>query len=259
MARTQPRHVHFDEEPIFHSPPYTPVASPRASPPAQSIEQTLHPRPRIAAAPPSSSPPHTPPRRPLPETHLHTPTSPANSSPTPSSPPIRTFMSNHPSTSSLPRLIYDVRDSPSRALSGTSAAEASFISATELAVPVTNPPVPFIRLLCRRFPWEVIVRNSGGVTCGDVLQAVYNTLNQPITPNEWWIVKDEDREIAMTASLRNCARSPARVKSEGVKRVDWLGLHTAMRGVGRDDKLVESRIPNPDGRDNTFALVLDVP
>jgi len=129
-----------------------------------------------------------------------------------------------------------------------------------LAAPATSPPVQRMRLICRELPWRITVTNHKGVTVRDILETLYNELNQPMTEGEWWIAQDEERERTLAAYKTNCSdemKDYKRKMDEGVKRIDWLGRKTMLAGVTRtpfDEPFIKSRITDPKLQEEVWVL-----
>ncbi|KAG8977980.1 hypothetical protein FRB90_008626 [Tulasnella sp. 427] len=127
--------------------------------------------------------------------------------------------------------------------------------------PATNPVVTKMRLICHDLPWKISVSNSKGITLQNVLNALYEELQQPLTEGEWWIAADEERNRCMDAYKENCAEDAdfKRDLKDGVKRVDWLAKKTMLMSITRtpyDESFIKSRIPDPKAQVETWVLVM---
>ena len=84
------------------------------------------------------------------------------------------------------------------------------------------------------FEWEVHVKNSRGITCRDVFEAVYETFDEQLTRYEIkQIPPHQTKEIAEAFKLR-CKVKPGLAEVEfrqGLKRVDVLQHGTIFLGL----------------------------
>ncbi|EJC99224.1 uncharacterized protein FOMMEDRAFT_148768 [Fomitiporia mediterranea MF3/22] len=100
----------------------------------------------------------------------------------------------------------------------------------------TSPPVPIFRITCGIFPyreWTIEVRNSRGVTVGDVLNALYRELRHRVSNTEWTAApRTHQARVAETFYTR-CRRSadPRYEQRAGVRRIDWLLKSTVFVGL----------------------------
>ena len=82
------------------------------------------------------------------------------------------------------------------------------------------------------FSWEVDVKNSRGICCRDVFQAIYKAFDEQLTLEEQRLVRDR-REVEAAFRLR-CKLSPGIPEDErslGWKRVDVLLHKTVFLGL----------------------------
>ncbi|KAF8208095.1 hypothetical protein K438DRAFT_1574893, partial [Mycena galopus ATCC 62051] len=89
-----------------------------------------------------------------------------------------------------------------------------------------------------RLPWYVDVTNAQGVTLLDVLQTLFDELNQPIVARDFWNdeMRLQDRDRLMCAFKEQCSingREYATEIAKGVKRVDFLGPDVIFVGLVR--------------------------
>jgi len=129
--------------------------------------------------------------------------------------------------------------------------------------PATSPGVTKLRLICKDIPWRMTATNPKGVTIKDVLEAIYNELQTPLTEGEWWISQEEEREKTLEAYQHNCSEEAPeghrRKLDEGVKRVDWLASKTMLVSISRtpmDDAFIRARIPEKQAQSETWVLEL---
>jgi len=82
------------------------------------------------------------------------------------------------------------------------------------------------------FSWEVDVKNSRGITCRDVFEAIYKSFNEQLTLEERRLVRD--RRAVEDAFRLRCKLAPGLPEVErtlGWKRVDILLHHTVFLGL----------------------------
>lgn len=90
--------------------------------------------------------------------------------------------------------------------------------------------------------WNIIVKNSRGVTCGDVFDAIHDALNTPLTAAERELYVDERKRARIEeAFAQRCHDAPGLdeyVRKEGLKRVDLLQGKRMFAGLSlsRDDR-----------------------
>ncbi|KAI9568527.1 hypothetical protein HD554DRAFT_2204980 [Boletus coccyginus] len=82
------------------------------------------------------------------------------------------------------------------------------------------------------FSWEVDVKNSHGICCRDVFEAIYSTFNEQLTLEERRLVRDR---AGVEAAFRlRCKLAPGLLQVErslGWKRVDVLTHKTIFLGL----------------------------
>ncbi|KAF7344384.1 Ectomy corrhiza-regulated small secreted protein [Mycena sanguinolenta] len=148
-------------------------------------------------------------------------------------------------------LLWDLRESP-RTARHVSAPER-YLSEFELSQHATNPPVSYLRVTCGIFPeesWVSEARNWLGVTVGNVLDAISETVKTQITYPEWnkLCPKQQNRvNIVFDARWRRSANA-AEIRERGVLRSDCMLHHVLFSGLS----------PAPDA-DATYFLTLKRP
>ncbi|OCH88246.1 hypothetical protein OBBRIDRAFT_836765 [Obba rivulosa] len=113
--------------------------------------------------------------------------------------------------------------------------------------PATWPRVTHLRLVSHTFPWVVDVPASNlslGVTCSDVLEAVYAFLQERVTQAQLESAPRELKGVMGEAFRYN--RSPEPDVPGGrlpytMLRCDWLGFDTMFGGITQDERLVRER------------------
>lgn len=84
------------------------------------------------------------------------------------------------------------------------------------------------------FEWEVHVKNSKGITCRDVFDAIYETFNEQLTPYERKQIPPHQRQEVQAAFRLRCKVKPCLAEVEfrqGLKRVDVLQQGTIFLGL----------------------------
>lgn len=156
---------------------------------------------------------------------------------------------------STPLVMWDVFQPPS----SIRATNPSF--PIYLQVPAVDPPVNSMRLVCKDMPWIITIRKKEGqaVTVGDVFEAIYLQLQEPIIHSEW--------RLMGAGSLRNkvVQRFQQRVEflkaqgkpddSQGIRRVDYLLNRTAFVGIRQDNKAIGELVGDIDIT-NAWLLIL---
>ncbi|KAF9240243.1 hypothetical protein BU15DRAFT_45954 [Melanogaster broomeanus] len=85
------------------------------------------------------------------------------------------------------------------------------------------------------FTWEVDVKRSQGIRCRDVFQAIYDTFNEQLTPEERRLVPDPSK--CHEAFRLRCSVAdglPHVERALGWKRVDVLLHHTIFLGLTQE-------------------------
>ena len=83
------------------------------------------------------------------------------------------------------------------------------------------------------------------MSCSDVLHAVYNTLVQAATPEEWEALgKGSHAQRKISRAYDRRCRSLGGGWEGGIRRVDWLGEKTRLIGVEVDYKASGSGVGN---------------
>ncbi|KAF5335245.1 hypothetical protein D9758_017384 [Tetrapyrgos nigripes] len=117
---------------------------------------------------------------------------------------------------------------------------SSRLSTRSLAESAIEPPVSSMTLSIPHVTWPVTVTPSSNrvfITVADVLNAVYHTLRNPVTPEEYRAIRSSsDLKRVNAAYERRHGRirddyAAYRERQGGVRRVDFLAGHTRFLGV----------------------------
>ncbi|OJA12606.1 hypothetical protein AZE42_09341 [Rhizopogon vesiculosus] len=99
----------------------------------------------------------------------------------------------------------------------------------------TTPPLPKLHLVCDLlFPdWEIVAHNPTGVTVGDVVEAIYETLHKRLAMHEWERLSFKQRERIEDVFRARCMTSsnPERALSGCIRRADYLLTTTMFAGL----------------------------
>ena len=67
---------------------------------------------------------------------------------------------------------------------------------------VTHPPVRSMVIISKYLPWSITIKKYSPIRCKDVIEAVYDALQEPITASEYWIASPEKRKIMQAVNER---------------------------------------------------------
>lgn len=135
-------------------------------------------------------------------------------------------------------LLWDLRDPPSTVARAVYALPQQYHGpGTEFA---TTPPISALRIVCDILPyesWRIKARNSEGITVRDVFEAIYNTLQVPLTDTELDGLSEKHRLRVQNAfEVRwRAARQPVGERRRGMRRVDCLLGSTTFAGLSMSD------------------------
>ena len=161
--------------------------------------------------------------------------------------------------SGAPALVFDVRGDASQAFIPTFPAPTSI--ASQLTTIASKPALRRIQLLSPLLPWVITVENPNGVTVGDVLSRIQESLNRTAAKSEFDQVPQRDQATVLRAYQRNCTLGN-RKREDGLKRIDWLGRKTLFAGIRKDERdelLIASRVKDAYSRSETFVLEFTSP
>ncbi|KIK24602.1 hypothetical protein PISMIDRAFT_678219 [Pisolithus microcarpus 441] len=110
------------------------------------------------------------------------------------------------------------------------------VADSDLDKPAANRPLTkmSINFNWGPFEWEVNVKNSRGITCRDVFEAIYETFNEQLTPYEKRLIPSHLRQECEEAFKLRCKVVPGLEQVEfrqGLKRVDVLRHATIFLGL----------------------------
>ncbi|KAJ3502965.1 hypothetical protein NLJ89_g8646 [Agrocybe chaxingu] len=125
--------------------------------------------------------------------------------------------------------------------------------------PAQQIPTRSLEIVSKDFPWQINIISDEEVTCGDVWQALYLALQEPIRDSEWGLMMmlegEARRAIIADAEKKRFERDPSGERSP--KRIDSLGDKMFFAGLGRDDEFSQMRhLPYSLGEPETWVVKL---
>ena len=85
------------------------------------------------------------------------------------------------------------------------------------------------------FPWPITVRNTRGITCQDVFEAIYRNFQEYVTAQEfgtWSSRRKEQCSRAYHLRVHSVnAWNPLPLLDEGLRRIDYMGERVMFRGL----------------------------
>lgn len=124
--------------------------------------------------------------------------------------------------------------------------------ADHLRSPATFPRLRKLFIVSRSFPWVIIAHAEDpniGITCGDVLDEIYEYLFDLVLQEEVDAVPASDLETFVAAYEANRSRADRRgepalsltKRTKAMRQVDWLARNTFFGGLARDDAYIAER------------------
>ncbi|KII89362.1 hypothetical protein PLICRDRAFT_175555 [Plicaturopsis crispa FD-325 SS-3] len=129
--------------------------------------------------------------------------------------------------------------------------------------PATSPRLRKIYILSKSFPWLIFANPEDanvGVTCGDIIDAIYSYLLLVVRQNEIRYLASSELDASKAAYVHHRTRKDAHGEpaaslmrlSAAMRRIDWLASKSFFRGLDRDDAYVAHRF----GTDLPAAFIL---
>lgn len=151
----------------------------------------------------------------------------------------------------------DVRFDPSSEAAIPNATYYSYHHAHAAATQASH-----LRLISNDFPWLIDIKTNGHpVTCGDVWNALYAALQQPLADSEWGILSHDaskTRKVEKAVSHRQSEIDKDR--TFGLKRVDWVEEKHIFRGLEKDDGFAKRRLAFADSEcEETWVVKMAAP
>lgn len=106
----------------------------------------------------------------------------------------------------------------------------------------TTAQASHVRLISDDFPWLIDIKTSGyPVTCGDVWNALYAALREPLADSEWGVIS-HDSSKAKKVQKATKHRQSEIDRDMSLKRVDWVADSYIFRGLEKDDGFAKRRL-----------------
>jgi hypothetical protein len=114
------------------------------------------------------------------------------------------------------------------------------LSPAVLQEPATNPPLPYVTIICDRLPWTLTVipkSQQPYVTVGDLLAGLYAGLRQGATAEEYSRIPSSTMKTRVNdAFIKRCktthpGQTHAAEYNKGLRRIDFLTLKTRFNGL----------------------------
>ncbi|KAK0505311.1 hypothetical protein EDD18DRAFT_1128696 [Armillaria luteobubalina] len=110
-------------------------------------------------------------------------------------------------------------------------------------VPATIAPVMVMRLVSQDFPWTIDIKSTLPITVETIWDALHAAMQEDIMDSEWGVIvldKKLRATVEKAAKKRIEAGGPA--TSKKMKRIDWLGENTCLKGLDRDEAFEKVRL-----------------
>jgi len=162
-------------------------------------------------------------------------------------------------------ILWDVRRNPSSA----TVTPATGVN-PELNQSVSHPPVRSMVIICKYLPWSISIKKYSPIKCKDVIEAVYNALQEQVTASEFWIASPEKRKIMQAVNERETENPRSkrkyittRIKGREVERLeaplraDFLDRMTLFKGLYHDSKMISERLAHdPESIEDAWVMAL---
>ncbi|GJJ12791.1 hypothetical protein Clacol_007036 [Clathrus columnatus] len=115
----------------------------------------------------------------------------------------------------------------------------SILSTKQLDTPATNPSVHSMNITCTALPWTMTItasNNNGVLSIRDIIDGLYHGLRSKAKKQDWdRLSKDAKGRVRRAWVSRynrhHSIQDRAYEKSQGLRRVDFLGGHVAFKGL----------------------------
>jgi hypothetical protein len=103
-----------------------------------------------------------------------------------------------------------------------------------------------MRLFSKGFPWSIEISNRKDITCSDVWNAVWASLQEPLADSEWGIlcskgeVGQKHIEDILKAHRRRLDLNT--MADKRILRCDYLGEYNWFMGLERDEEYQNARL-----------------
>ncbi|KAK0475535.1 hypothetical protein IW261DRAFT_1494918 [Armillaria novae-zelandiae] len=131
---------------------------------------------------------------------------------------------------------------------------------TNAKVLATMAPVMVMRLVSQDFPWTIDIKSPTPITVEIIWDALHAAMREDIMDSEWGV-------IVLDKKLRATVEKAAKKRSEAdghasrkMKRIDWLGENTCLKGFDRDETFEKARLlPGDKDCGNTWVVKMCAP
>ncbi|KAG7439457.1 uncharacterized protein BT62DRAFT_938948 [Guyanagaster necrorhizus] len=114
---------------------------------------------------------------------------------------------------------------------------------TNAQVSATIAPVMIMRLVSQDFPWTVDIKSTLPITVEFIWDALYAAMQEEIMDSEWGIIVCDKK---LRATVEKAAKKRIEAEGQGsskkMKRIDWLGENTCLKGLDRDEAFEKLRL-----------------
>ncbi len=109
-------------------------------------------------------------------------------------------------------------------------------------VPATIAPVMIMRLVSLDFPWTIDIKSTLPITVETIWDALHAAMQEDIMDSEWGVIV-LDKKLRGTVEKAAKKRIEAdKASSKKMKRIDWLGENTCLKGLDRDEPFEKARL-----------------
>ncbi|TCD68361.1 hypothetical protein EIP91_010999 [Steccherinum ochraceum] len=136
-------------------------------------------------------------------------------------------------------LFFDVTQNPNLIRDQTDARAPRQLSALQMEKPAATVSLTTMPIRVDGLgDWEFVASNPGGLSCKDVYDEIYHALNKPLKPREKAglsaEVIREAREALDMRSRKSTSGISAKIRSDGIARIDLLQQRCIFMGIKRD-------------------------
>ncbi|KAK0213320.1 hypothetical protein DFS33DRAFT_1370584 [Desarmillaria ectypa] len=114
---------------------------------------------------------------------------------------------------------------------------------TNAQVPATITPVMIMRLVSQDFPWTIDIKSTLPITVEVIWDALHAAMQEDIMDSEWGvIVCDKKLRATVERAAKKRIEAEGKESSKKMKRIDWLGENTCLKGLDRDEGFEKLRL-----------------
>ncbi len=109
-------------------------------------------------------------------------------------------------------------------------------------VPATIAPVMIMRPGLAGFPWTIDIKSTLPITVETIWDALHVAMQEDVMDSEWGVIV-LDKKLRGTVEKAAKKRIEAdKASSKKMKRIDWLGENTCLKGLDRDEPFEKARL-----------------